>query len=445
MRKAGILAALLLLAPSISQAKSLEELLVEKGVITKGEAAKTTESSPAKVYYNDGTRIEFPDSGFTMKINTLIQTRYTFVDEDEEAPQRPTDFPTSFNGVKGTRVNRSSFDVHRARLIVSGSALYNEFLYKLEGDFVGTANDENNLRREFVDGARDKDGVDGRKETNLKDAFVVWQPCEGYGTQMGQFKTFLSRQWNTDPGKLQFADRTIASGYHDLGRQAGLAQHATWMDGQVAMSAGIFNGFSDGEGNNRSGVDTDHTGVVAVRVNPMGKIDAFEEGDVNNTEDFATSFGAAYAFSETHNKFALARQEDANFSTVSADANMKISGFSLHGEYFHEDGETEHSDALDYETNGGYVQAGFFVVPGELEVAGRYGILDCDNGRAPGTCSGRDQYNEAGATINYYWWKHAMKAQLGYTYLQEEQADTAGSDTEDFETSKWIFQVSSYF
>ena len=53
MRKLTVLAALLLLVPTVSQAKSLEDLLVEKGVITKSEARGSSHDSGAKVYWKD--------------------------------------------------------------------------------------------------------------------------------------------------------------------------------------------------------------------------------------------------------------------------------------------------------------------------------------------------------------------------------------------------------
>lgn len=77
MRKLSVLAAALLVAPAVSQAATLEDLLVEKGVITKAEAAAAGGAS-GKVYYNGGTRFDFPDSGFTMKVNLTLQERYTF-------------------------------------------------------------------------------------------------------------------------------------------------------------------------------------------------------------------------------------------------------------------------------------------------------------------------------------------------------------------------------
>jgi hypothetical protein len=108
MRKGLVLAGLLALYPSMSQAKTLEDLLVEKGVITKHEASSAGDSG-AKVSWNDGTRFEFPATGFTAQLNTLWQGRYTFTDFDEDA------------GLKNT----SSFNTERARIIVSGNALHN--------------------------------------------------------------------------------------------------------------------------------------------------------------------------------------------------------------------------------------------------------------------------------------------------------------------------------
>jgi len=440
MRKASVIAALLLLAPATSQAKTLEELLVEKGVITRGEAAGAVSNSPAKVYYNEGTRIDFPDAGFTLRIRTMLQARYTFSDEDENFATDTRHSPASFNGVNGTRVNTSGFDIVRARLVVEGTALYQEFAYKLEGDFVGTAND-NDLY--FPRG----DSVDNRKEPNLKDAYIVWQPCEGYGTQIGQFRTYISRQFRTNDPYLQFADRTVASSYNQLGWQQGIAQNVSFADGMIEGSAGVFNGISDGEGNNLTGTDTDHTVIATLRVNALGDMDVFQEGDVDYTEDLALSLGTAYAYSEAHSDVGIGRQEDMSQHNVSADVNMKYMGVGIHGEYFYKTAELEHRSAgLDYSTNGGYIQGGVFLEPKTVEFAARYGYQDCDNGKALGICAGRDAINEAGATVNYYWWKHALKAQLGYSYLNEDFADGVGVNGEqDADTNRWTFQLSSYF
>jgi len=407
MRKATILAALLLLTPTVSQAKTLEELLVEKGVITKGEAGGVSDAGASKVYWNKGTRIEFPDTGFTTNIATQLQSRYEFIDNDEDAAQG----------------NVSSFSMRRARLIISGTALNKEFSYKLQNDFVG------------------KGDGDGGRESNLRDAYIQWQPCqEGMGVRFGQFKTQISRQFNTDSSALQFVDRSEASEYFDLDRQHGAMAFGTFMDGMVYTSAGIFNGESDGEGINRPGVDTKHTGVLSARVNPMGKMNVYEEGDIDWTDAPALSFGGAYAYSD-YNSDVGAGLDKIDAHTFSVDGNFKYMGWSANGEFFYRSSRPDNSDNV--EPLGFYVQGGYFVMPKKLELAARYGYLDCDDGKAYGDCSGLDNINEVSATINYYFWRHSLKAQLGYDFVNEDAA--TGPSSNDLNTNRWVFQVSSYF
>lgn len=413
MRKVAILAAALLLAPSISQAKTLEDLLVEKGVITKGEASAAVIGGPSRVYWNDGTRLEFPDTGFTAQINTLIQTRYEFTDFDSDTG----------------RGNQSSFEFERVRLAVSGTALNNEFTYMLQADFIGQEGGDN------ISSLADQDGG---ASTELLDAYIQWNACDWGSIRMGQFKTMVSRQFNTSAAKLQFADRSEVSDYFTLGRQHGLAGEFDLADGKIRLGAGIFNGISEGEGLNVGGVDTKHTGVASVRWNAAGHIDSFEEGDVNWSENFVASIGAAFAYSQYED---LAGLVEGDRYVVNVDGNVKVRGISFHTEFFYGNDDVDGA-ADEVEALGFYAQAGYFLVPKKWEIAARYGYLDCDNGNASGACAGNDNINEVTAGINYYFWKHNLKAQLNYAFVNE---DVAGAGGDDINTNRWLFQLSSYF
>lgn len=404
MRKASILAALLLVAPAVSQAKTLEDLLVEKGVITKGEAKQAVGSAPAKVYYNNGTRFDFSDVGFTTKINTLIQTRYTFNDQDEEAGGR----------------NTSSFDVERARLYVTGNALHEEFSYGINADFVGDSNDS------------------GEKSASLKDAYIAWHGCDWFTLKTGQFKTGLGRQFNASDYQLQFADRSVTSDYFDFGRQAGATASTDLMDGALKLTAGVFNGESTGEGTNLSGNDTRHTGILSARYNVMGQIDSSAEGDIDWTEDAAADVGVSYAHSSA-NTVTETTSDQPEGNTVSADVNFKYSGWGFNGEYFVSTTDSDLSDD-DVNTQGFYVQGGYFIKPKTLELAARYALIDCDDGAGAGICSGLDSIDEVSASVNYHWWKHNIKAQLGWVWLSED----AGDGADEVEDNRWLIQLSSY-
>lgn len=389
MRKIGTLVALLLVAPAISFANTLDDLLVQQGVVTKSsDAAAMGSMGSSKVYYNGGTRFEFPDSGLTAKWNTQLQTRYEFTDNDD--------------GVENT----SSFSVRRARLQVSGNALNNEFAYKVQVDFVGSSDD------------------DGASTPDLRDAYLEWHACDWMWVRSGQFKTALSRQFNGSSAKLQFADRSLASEYYSQDRANGLAIGGNW--DSISWMAQMTNGNSPGEGRNRPGVDTNHAAYAQVRYTD-GEIDIDEEGDVNGTEDMAWALGFTYGYSQDD----LGGLDDQDTSTYNADFSWKYQGWSLAAEYFHR--TVDDNNAVDLEDDGFYAQVGYFLTPHEWEIAARYSGVYYDNEAE------LDQTEEVSATVNYYWWKHQLKANIGYVYTTDEPDEGDSTDT-----SRWVVQLSSW-
>lgn len=414
MKKVALVALLAAVAPSLAQAKTLEDLLVEKGVITASEARGAVAGPDAKVYWKEGTRLEFPDSGFTTKINTQIQTRYTFNDDDEEAGY----------------ANTSSFSVRRARLILSGTALNKEFTYKLQADMVGNTDE------------------DGSKSPALKDAYIQWEPCEGMGVRMGQFKPGISRQWNTESWALQFPDRSFVSEVFTVDRQAGARAFYSDPDQVFTAFASIYNGESDSEGGigggvNHVGRDTKHMGDVGVRANIMGQMNPFVEGDIDMTQDTAVNAGVTYSYSDANNDisdFGLAKTE---LNRLSADVNVKAQGFSLHGEFFSMKIDNENVPE-DSTPMGFYTQLGYFIDP-SFEIAGRYGYTDCDEGSPWGGCAyGADKFNEVDVSLNYYFWKHNLKAQLAWSRLNEKFTDHTGTDDDSTNDNRWMLQLSAY-
>jgi len=390
MRKLIVLAAIALCIPAVTQAKTLEELLAEKGVITKAEAAGASAGGGARVSWNNGTRVEFPDNGFSLQIGTLLVTRYTYSDTDGGD-------------------NTSSFDITKARIIVQGTAVNKEFSYMLVPDFVGDSDDS------------------GKKTPDLRDAYFTWNACDNAKLKMGQFKVPMSRQYLNSDSQLQFANRTVASDFFDLDRQAGLAAvfepNEDWK-----FVAGIFNGNSSGEGRNRSGADTDHLLTAGLRWNVMGQMDPYSEGDVEWTDDTAVNVGAYYAFQEI---------DSSDDHRVSVDANVKSQGWSLHGEFYWQQFDLGDDEA---EPMGWYAQVGYMLIAKELELAARYSMVDCDDGAAGGACSGNDDVSQAGASLNYFWWGHHMKAQLGYDFISE---DPVSGDSVD--ANEWTLQLSGWF
>ena len=410
MRKLVMLTALMLLVPAVSQAKTLDELLVEKGVITKGQAAKSA-GTPGSVHYNKGVRWEFADKKVTGQLSTLIRSRYTFVDFDKDDAARDQ--------------NISSFDVTDARLIATGTALDKEFSYKLEGDFVANGT-----------------------SAALKDAYIQWNACDWVAVGMGQKKTGVSRQFNTSEQNLTFPDRSIASDFFSLGREAGAWLKFTSPELPVEITAAITNGESDGEGINRSGVDTKHTGVVNVRYN-SGDINPYVESDVDGTEDLAWSVGAAFAAGQSNSDFIdseTSGAENADIYGANVDFILKTQGLSVAAEYYYQSVDSDQL-ADEVRPQGGYVQAGYFLVPGEFELAARYSMVDCDENSGVSACRSEDGRsldvgNGVDVAANYYFNGNELKAQLVYAMLNE---DVAGADGDDINTDRIIVALTGLF
>ncbi len=406
MRKSLLVAtALLLSAPAVSQAKSLEELLVEKGVISKAEARGSMSSSGAKVWWNEGTRLEFADSGLTTGFATHLESRYSYFDFDED--------------ISGSNI--SSFDVTKARVILSGSALHNEFEYYMNADFVGAGDNSVNTG-----------------STNLLDAWIQWNACDWASAKMGQFKTLVSRQFNTEDYKLQFPDRAFATQLFNAGRQGGMSGMADFSEGQFQVSGMVSNGSSTGEGINAPGMDTDVGGAIAVRYN-QGGIDAMSESDVEHSEELGFTAGAAY-YVDTGSTAGVNR----DFSLISVDTMLKIEGFSFAAEYYVADIDPDAGDSVT--PQGFYAQAGYFLIPKKFELAVRYGYIDGDDGgliASTGTASTpADSVDEVNVALNYYFWAHYLKASVGYTHIRINPED---SSLDEANLNKWMLQLSGYF
>jgi len=376
-------------------------LTIALGLMAVPASAWSQDFSSAKAYWSGGTRLEFPDQGFTTKINVQLQPRYEFTDSDSGQ-------------------DTSTFRMRRARIQLEGTALDKEFSYRIQTDFVGTS-------------------TAGTRTPDLRDAYLQWNASDMAALRIGQFKTAVGRQENNSSSKLQFPDRSIPSDYFTISRQQG-ARVAGKLGESVRYQAGVFNGESAGEGRNRPGADTKHTWDLGLRSDLIGKMDAFEEGDMKITEEMALNAGVTYTYSDARQNIG-ADLEGVDIHRVSTDLNFKYRGAAIHGEFFWMDYKPSVVDA-DFTALGGYIQGGYFLVPEKWELAARYGVIDCDDGAAFGVCAGNDRVHEAGLSLNHFFWGHNLKAQLAYIFMSE---DSAVSGVSSNDTNKVIFQLAAYF
>ncbi|MRR56381.1 MAG: hypothetical protein EG822_18090 [Deltaproteobacteria bacterium] len=108
---AGLLAALAVV-PNV-EAKTLEDILKEKGVITEADYKEATKSKPIDYKLGKGFTLTSPDEKFQLNVGGLLMARYTFLDKD-------------------TAQDVSQFTLKKARLWFQGYAYSKDLTYRLQ-------------------------------------------------------------------------------------------------------------------------------------------------------------------------------------------------------------------------------------------------------------------------------------------------------------------------
>jgi len=402
MRRLTLIAAAGLLSmPVASEAKTLNELLVEKGVISAEEAAA---SGPARVSYKHGTRLEFPDQGFDMQMNLELKTRYSYFDRDSKQPG---------NEIGDT----SSFNTTLARVNFSGNMLNKQFSYRIENDFIS-----------------DNSG------STMKDAWFQWNWDDMAKLKVGQFKVPFSRQENVGDPYFQFIDRSDVSNFFSYGRNRGAMVHGDFADAGT-YAIGLFNGISNvggvQEGINAPGVDTDMMGAAQLTYNIGDYGSRSEEGDFRKDGDLAMTMGAAVAYGQGSNPVELTSGStiagDFDDTSVNVDFGAKVAGFSLQSEFYYNNFSYNDLDNADLDYYGFYLQTGYMFVPEEWEGAFRFGYINPDQG----SLDDREEYS---FVVNYFLDGHNLKLQTGISW---DVNNLASGD--DYTNVRYQTQLAGYF
>ncbi len=401
----GFLALLLMVAPG--EAKTLEEVLKEKGVITEADLKEIEASKPVTYQPGKGFTFTSPDGRFRLSLSGRGQFQYQAVDKDD---------------VNGPAQDTSVWKVRRFKIALGGYAFTKDLTYRVQVDLAksGTAQ-------------------------MLDDAWASYRFADEAQLQAGQFKMPFSREELTSDGALQFVDRANAVDAFKPSYDIGAMVHGKAAGGKLAYNAGIFNGTG------QSGTRTTNSGAWAVRLaaHPFGEM-PYSEADLGNSRNPLLSVGADYfantlkrngnaTFLDTTgstpsyagssgwlgknaaNTAIFDNTERVDVGTYGLDAAFKWRGFSAQGEYFggKADGKTT---GRSVHSRGYYVQAGYFLLAGRLEAAGRYSCVDPNRDRT------RDLQVEVTGAASYYFSGHNLKVQGDYTNIHTQVAGKASRD-----------------
>ncbi|GFE61658.1 porin [Geobacter sp. AOG2] len=434
MKKLGILLGLALLvaqAGSVS-AKSLEDVLKEKGVITEEDYKEIQKSSQIKYKPGGGLNFATADGKFGISIGASYQVRYTFLDGDDvNKPATDPDY--------------SKFELRRIKLLFNGHAYSPDLTYKMNINFAN-----------FNSGSTANNGP-------MEEVWLNYRLMNEVQFRLGQDKVQFGRQWITSSTAQQFVDASIVTSAFVPGYDTGAMIH-----GKIA--GGIFNyniaGYG-GVGQNTWRSKTDNAFSARLTANPLGEV-KYSESDVEyskkplvsigadyfrdtlsntagttgtletNQLSFLKSSGGWYGVGKGTSKFTTGEKID--FNTCGADAVFKWLGFSATGEYFFAQAEGQTSGKK-MRAQGFYAQAGYFVIPKTLELAYRYSYLDPDRDAS------RNLWTENAVGASWYVNStHNLKVQADYTNIHKQAgliSTTAGTQPTD--DNQVRFQVQMVF
>jgi phosphate-selective porin OprO/OprP len=387
-----------------ASAKTLEEVLEQKGVISDKEKKEVAQSkAPSSYTIGKGFTFTSDDEKFRLYIGGRFQGRYTFTEKEDGAQ------------------NVSEWRVRRMKFWMGGHAYTPRLTYYLQAELAATAssNPSATLAAKLIDWAY----------VNYK----LWDELE---ILVGQAKVPFGRQWLTSAGALEFVERTPVSDFFRPDYDIGIKLHGKVAKGILNYDVGGYGGKGKGilSTNNRNSF------AARVSVDPLGYL-AYGEADLAPTAKPLVSVGFNYFFDRlgttpgsggslaletnnlglsssggflssvsTANHFRAGDKIDINLAGV--DAAAKWMGFYGIGEFFFGKMSGDKSNA-EVHTRGFFVQGGYCIIPKTLEVAARYGYID------PNRDKQYDLRHEIGGALSYYIVKHTLKLQGDVSYLYD--------------------------
>ncbi len=383
-----------------ASAKTLEDVLKEKGVITEDDYKEVTKVKPIDYKLGKGFTFTTADEKFQLSLGGRFQIRYTFNDKD------------------GAAQDSSVWEPKQVKFYLNGYAYSKDLTYGLQANF-----------------------AKGNTPQILDDAWLNYRFINEVQLKAGQFKTPFARQELISDANQQFVDRSIVVDAFKQGRDIGALLNGKIADGLLYYNVGVYGGL----GQSVARATNDNLFAARVAVNPLGDV-AYTESDLDYSKKPLLSIGANYfrntlkrttsagttsfegaAANNASSKGWLGSTAGRNFITTAdnqkvdvdsygTDAVFKWRGISVQGEYLLGQAEN-HSNGKLLRAHGFYTQAGYTIIPGKLEAAIRYSYLD------PNRDVTNDHQIETIGAVSYYFDKHNLKVQtdVGNIHTQGNQ------------------------
>ena len=322
--------------------------------------------------------IDADETPFELKINGQNQFRYVGYDREHDSW-------TDSAGITTQLSNMSSFQIPRGRIIFSGFTFRKELLYNLNIDY----------------------NTVGNSQINFRAYWLAWRFSRAMTVYAGQSKVPGSREWLLSFVDTLGVDRSMATTFFRPSLSQGLWATGEPADGlfyHVMMSNG-FNtlgstpqqlsslmafsgsvwweplgnfgaGYSDFQWHEEPAIRVGTSLTYAPEQGPQGSSSVPENSLIRLSDGTLITETGALAPGVTLNKFKI------GLATI--DLAYKYRGVSLSGEFYWQNlfalGPSGPIPQNTIQNYGGFVQAGYFVIPQKLEPYLRTSVVTGPNG-----------------------------------------------------------------
>ncbi len=376
---------------------------------------------PVKVSWGKkGFQMETRDGNWATHMQWRAQMRYTY-------PMRSD--PRTFSHFADD--NESTFELRRVRMKIGGHGFRPWLKYYFEVDLQPTRSHSDDSEK---------------SSTRVIDWRASLEKYKWASLRLGQWKINYNRERVDSSGRQQFVERSIVNRVFTVDRQMGAMLYGHLFPGTLADMR-YYGGVFTGEGKGVKNDDDNMMYMARLQWNFLGRDLKWRQTDVEFHEKPAGSlaFAAAttkgrctrWSSSGCGNLDGFTKPgdaEDGQFQVqqMMEEAAFKWKGFSLQHEYHWK----RVHDRVSNQTAsmwGSYAQAGYFfhnlipLIPESLETAFRYAFVEEP---IKGNLSEDQLRQEYTVALNYFFAGHRNKVTVDYSYLTLEEVDS-GRDTQD--------------
>jgi phosphate-selective porin OprO/OprP len=307
------------------------------------------------------------------------------------------------------------FLLRRARINATGT-FAEHFDFKIEFDLAGTLSDTTGLRAGMTDG------------------YINWNRYDWANVKVGQFKTPFGYEQLLSDTKLYTAERTLANDRLTMGRQLGVQVGGDVLEKRLFYASGMFNG--SGVNNNYNDNDSfmfvERLGGIPWQGKLFNKDGKWSvAGNVFYSDDRGLTGMGDFGFDSS-----AAPGVDGIFTGVrkgaAADTQFRWGPVDIWLEYFLVNFDPDNGiPARDFNSEGYYAQAGYFLWKDKLQALVKYESFDPNVDKRGNTT---DTWTFG---MNYYIKGDDLKLQLNYLLF-----DAAGQPPD---RSKLILRMQAMF